>query len=66
MNYLLYGQDQGSPMQITKGLGVMFGQTLLNMCISIKDGVLSMIGMNEKEVVDKVIDTAATSISPNF
>lgn len=55
LSYLLYGQDQGSPTQIAKGLGVMFGQTLMNIGISIKDGVLSMIGMSEKEVVEKVV-----------
>lgn len=64
LNYLLYGQNQGTPLSITKGLFIMLGQSLWSMGVSIKDGILSMIGMNEEQVVEKVVETA-TNVAMN-
>ena len=56
LNYLLYGQDQGSPMQFAKGLVSLCGQTIMNLAISLKDTVLSATGMSEADIAEKASD----------
>ncbi len=56
LNYLLYGQDQGSTLQIAKGLVSLCSQTIMNLAISLKDTVISATGMSEADIADKASD----------
>lgn len=48
LNYLFYGQDQGSALQVSKGLLSLFGQTLLSVGVAIKDAAVSLSGFDKE------------------
>lgn len=61
-DYLIYGQDQGSAGQIATGIMKLFGQTLWNVGVSMKNAVVSATGIDEDAIKSKAASVAANAM----